>query len=66
AQSSTRITFPPDLDHQGQSQTKITKWVTFDPPAEGQRSAVVEIPGLVGGRGTIPARAGSSSTAGTA
>ncbi|WP_199836865.1 SMI1/KNR4 family protein [Streptomyces sp. CB01373] len=37
-----RITFPPDLDHQGQSQTKITKWVTFDPPSEGQRSAVVE------------------------
>ncbi|MEU6011731.1 hypothetical protein, partial [Streptomyces sp. NPDC047453] len=31
-----------DLDHQGQSQTKITKWVTFDPPSEGQRSAVVE------------------------
>ncbi|MEU5306990.1 hypothetical protein ACH4YO_42185, partial [Streptomyces noursei] len=33
---------PPDLDHQGQSQTKITKWVTFDPPSEGHRSAVVE------------------------
>ncbi|KOV67453.1 hypothetical protein ADL00_15690, partial [Streptomyces sp. AS58] len=32
----------PDLDHQGQSQTKITKWVTFDPPSEGQRSAVAE------------------------
>lgn len=42
AQSSTRITFPPHLDHQGQSQTKITKWVTFDPPSEGQRSAVIE------------------------
>ncbi|MFB7739736.1 hypothetical protein ACFC08_36435, partial [Streptomyces sp. NPDC056112] len=34
-----------DLDHQGQSQTKITKWVTFDPPSEGQRSAVVETAG---------------------
>ncbi|MEU5307083.1 hypothetical protein ACH4YO_42590, partial [Streptomyces noursei] len=33
---------PPDLDHQGQSQTKITKWVTFDPPSEGHRSAVFE------------------------
>ncbi|MFB6775776.1 hypothetical protein, partial [Streptomyces sp. NPDC056337] len=31
-----------DLDQQGQSQTKITKWVTFDTPSEGQGSAVAE------------------------
>ncbi|MFK0224061.1 hypothetical protein ACIQWN_38550 [Streptomyces vinaceus] len=34
--------FPPDLDHQGQSQMKITKWVTFDTPSEGPRSAVAD------------------------
>ncbi|MEV6058238.1 hypothetical protein, partial [Streptomyces sp. NPDC052107] len=31
-----------DLDHQGQGQMKITKWVRFDTPSEGQGSAVVE------------------------
>ncbi|MFD7057039.1 hypothetical protein ACFWBS_54375 [Streptomyces mirabilis] len=25
--------FPPDLDHQGQDQMKITKWVGFDTPS---------------------------------
>ncbi|MER5928474.1 VOC family protein, partial [Streptomyces mirabilis] len=44
-----------DLDHQGQSQTKITKWVTFDPPSEGQRSAVVEKDPLIDPVGQGPA-----------
>ncbi|MFE4959483.1 hypothetical protein ACFRCW_37230, partial [Streptomyces sp. NPDC056653] len=28
--------------HQDQVQAKITKWVTFDPPSEGQNSSDAE------------------------
>lgn len=39
AQSSTQITLSLLTSDQDQDQAKITKWVTFDPPSEGQDSS---------------------------